>query len=53
MRWEEILADNVTTLDELSASIPQIKEYGDIEGELSYFAKGILYQTGCFKAYQG
>ena len=34
MRWEEILADNVTTLDELSASIPQIKEYGDIASKV-------------------
>ena len=27
-------------------------EYGDIEGELSYFAKGVLHQTGCIKAYK-
>ena len=34
MRWDEILADNVTTLDELSASIPQINEYGDIASKV-------------------
>lgn len=34
MRWEEILAGNVTTLDELSASIPQINEYGDIASKV-------------------
>lgn len=34
MRWEEILKDNVSTLDELLAYIPQIKQYEETASEV-------------------